>query len=488
MPRRTRHRVNILPIISSIVFFVITGTAPTSPLLLAAAASSSSSPTAISPSSIGTPTITSNEKAKQQQEKMDTVPKYIVFSDVDGTLVHYPRHLQQQQRQQHNHNNENDTSSSPSSSNDNPLIFLPPSKTGTRGVLSKRTLELCHQIRHGRTSLTASTATNQDETATPSLKQPQPQQLRGRTPFILVSGMRTTTLFQRLPYLPRADAYVSESGGRIFYPRTLSTTSEPTARNDGAEPHLVVHSVFTPSENDGDNDDIGPFTLVEDMEWRRQMSELHAAGPDGFHNASLETPLEERRGKLWEYALHLIERGYILDTNGYSTAFRVNRKMQDKELLEGFDEFMEKCATRQDMPKELGCSTNLGCVDVYPIRSGKKNCCAYLARRFLGQNSNDDDDNTHSSSSLLQTHAFCLCDDDNDIEMALACRTAFLPSVTSDSIRKRVEMQSDDGNGGMQRHGRLVVTEDVEGGVVETRATERALEMIMKELNQASND
>jgi hypothetical protein len=30
----------------------------------------------------------------------------------------------------------------------------------------------------------------------------------------------------------------------------------------------------------------------------------------------------------------------------------------------------------------------------------------------------------------------CLCDDDNDLEMALACRRAYLPSVSSDSIAR----------------------------------------------------
>jgi hypothetical protein len=38
--------------------------------------------------------------------------------------------------------------------------------------------------------------------------------------------MRTTTLFQQLPYLPWADAYVSESGGRIFYPVPLDESSD----------------------------------------------------------------------------------------------------------------------------------------------------------------------------------------------------------------------------------------------------------------------
>ncbi|KIY91963.1 hypothetical protein MNEG_16000, partial [Monoraphidium neglectum] len=34
----------------------------------------------------------------------------------------------------------------------------------------------------------------------------------------IVSGARTATVLQRLPYLPYADAIVSENGGRIFYP------------------------------------------------------------------------------------------------------------------------------------------------------------------------------------------------------------------------------------------------------------------------------
>ena len=118
--------------------------------------------------------------------------KHIVFSDVDGTLVHYP------------------TTIPPSDADDDLLstLHLPPSKTGTRGVLSTHTLTLCHRLRNGGYS-------SIDNTDIPAR----------RVPLVLISGMRTTTLFQRLPYLPRADAYVSESGGRIFYPRKTITTT-----------------------------------------------------------------------------------------------------------------------------------------------------------------------------------------------------------------------------------------------------------------------
>ena len=48
-----------------------------------------------------------------------------------------------------------------------------------------------------------------------------------RAAQVLVTGARTATLLQRLPFLPAADAYVSENGGRIFYPdATLPTACQ----------------------------------------------------------------------------------------------------------------------------------------------------------------------------------------------------------------------------------------------------------------------
>ena len=77
--------------------------------------------------------------------------------------------------------------------------------------------------------------------------------LARRVPLVLISGMRTTTLFQRLPYLPRADAYVSESGGQIFYPRrTISTTTAALIREkeedkEKAEEDHIVHPISYPN-------------------------------------------------------------------------------------------------------------------------------------------------------------------------------------------------------------------------------------------------
>lgn len=44
---------------------------------------------------------------------------------------------------------------------------------------------------------------------------------------MLITGARTSTLLQRLPYLPSADVYVAENGGRIFYPDQTLPTAMP---------------------------------------------------------------------------------------------------------------------------------------------------------------------------------------------------------------------------------------------------------------------
>jgi hypothetical protein len=43
--------------------------------------------------------------------------------------------------------------------------------------------------------------------------------------------------------------------------------------------------------------------------------------------------------------------------------------------------------------------------------------------------------NTANTVSLfLSKHSICLCDDDNDLEMALACQHAYLPDISSQSM------------------------------------------------------
>lgn len=373
--------------------------------------------------------------ASDCRSSMTTSPssscKMAVFSDIDGTLVHYPR-AQHVMQQDINTNTSNDD-----------LLYLPPSKTGRRGVISSKTLRLCQQLRNEG------------------------------VPFVLVTGARSTTLFQRLPYLPRADAYVSESGGRIFYPN-----SSINDKVDGMVDGVLVH----PQPYEGcPSSDLEPFTLVEDLLWRNEISNLDCAGTDGysilapragsdgFSTLTPPIPIDQRSGKLWAHARALQKKGFFLDSSGYATAFRINRKHQEDDIASTFDAFLEQCNNREGIPDGLGCSTNLGCVDFYPKMSGKKNVCDYLIRRFIKTCSNCKDD-----SITLKSHACCLCDDDNDVEMALACRTAYLPSVTSESMRR---LANENRN--------VIVTETEERK--ESHATEAALEMILNDILKSNS-
>ena len=83
------------------------------------------------------------------------------------------------------------------------------------------------------------------------------------------------------------------------------------------------------------------------------------------------------------------------------------------------------------------------------------------------------------SSVSLKSHAYCMCDDDNDIEMAVACRAAYLPSVTSESMRALATNDDDDDNGDYS----LVVVEDAPRGIIESLATEAALEAIIERVS-----
>lgn len=295
----------------------------------------------------------------------------VVFSDVDGTLVHYDHD-----------DNEADADG---------VWTLPPSSTGKVGVISEETLRRCAELRSRGVRL------------------------------VLISGMRTPTLRSRLPYLPRADAYCAENGGRIFYPTTH------------------------------DDDE-----LVEDPAWRSRLTAT--AGPHGYDDdaAAYAPSLPDRTGPLWEFAADLVGRGWSLDYQGYATCFRLHRHRQPPGV--DFDAL--------SVPQGLAKSVNLGCVDVYPADSGKKRCCEYLAAKFLG----DQEEEDHHHHHLLSSSCVCLCDDDNDVEMALACRHAYVPSVTSDSMERTVRRHAD----------RMTVT--CGDGTTGMDATERALELVLRTL------
>lgn len=247
---------------------------------------------------------------------LDCNPIEVIFSDIDGTLVHYPK--------------SNDALREGEARS---LIDLPLSSTGTAGVISTRTLGLCQEIR------------------------------RQGVMFVLVSGMRADTLFKRLPFLPKADAYCCEAGGRIFYPV-----------NDNRLGNFRVNPIQVNGENAEDPE---PFFIYEDTDWRERMEMEDAAGKDGFLGKEIDQStrnlqpisLSERKGPLWKHAQTLTSLGLVVDMKGYSTCFRVNENHQVAES----DTFNRLLKGLIDCPAGLSTSRNLGCVDFYPSVSGKKN-------------------------------------------------------------------------------------------------------------------
>ena len=182
------------------------------------------------------------------------------------------------------------------------LLRLPPSTSGAAGVVSLRTLERYAALRALGVKL------------------------------VLISGARSSTLLQRLPWLPAADAYVCESGGRVFYPGAPAPTAAP---------------------------------LTEDLAWRRQLAE--ATGPLGQD----ALPPLQRSGLLWQHYARLASApGLSLDAASYSTAFRVKACPERLAALPG------------DLPPGLASAINLGAADIFPAGSGKDAAARYLLARW----------------------------------------------------------------------------------------------------------
>jgi hypothetical protein len=281
--------------------------------------------------------------AASNQEYSTTQKSFIdvVFSDLDGTLIHYPENIDELERNEEKRH----------------FIKLPPSSTGLKGslqasnieyvpsfwrmlfiqlylwgyvgIISMETMKLCQRIRHSGCK------------------------------FVLVSGMRTSTLLKRIHYLPKADAYCCEAGGRIFY-----AVPEPSANCYNVIPKPYPGATKT---------DLEPFYIVEDLQWRNIMEQTvgknsfigNELDADGTYNA---VPVKDRDGMLWQHARMLMEMGYILDINGYATCFRVNEKQQKAGV-----NFNALARGKINYPEVLSTSSNLGCLDFYPANSGKKN-------------------------------------------------------------------------------------------------------------------
>jgi hypothetical protein len=276
-------------------------------------------------------TATIHHDSQQTASTMPGPTIKVVFSDVDVTLAHYP-------------------TSMVDIPDDGQIIKLPASATGMQGIISAGALAKCQEIRATGAKL------------------------------VLVSGMRTTTLLKRLPFLPKADAYCSEAGGRIFWSRPMIMSHGTNSNTFAAPAFFTVTPEFYEGATSGA---LEPFEIYEDTEWRLRMQDKRAAGRDGYLGAELITatatqqdlvPLANRDGSLWQFARQLEALGYVLDTQGYATCFRVNRKQQQQQTQDK-EECFERLLLGEALkcPPELATSTNLGCIDYYPVASGKKN-------------------------------------------------------------------------------------------------------------------
>ncbi len=54
---------------------------------------------------------------------------------------------------------------------------------------------------------------------------------KGGVKLVLITGARLATLLTRMAFLPAADAYVCENGGRIYYPDTSLTVALPISED-----------------------------------------------------------------------------------------------------------------------------------------------------------------------------------------------------------------------------------------------------------------
>lgn len=224
----------------------------------------------------------------------------VLFSDIDGTCVHYNDDGKVILASHQTENGLVWVAKSTTNGLSSDVLLLPPSTSGSKGFISIRSLQLFAAVRAMGIKL------------------------------VLISGCRAPTLMQRLPFLPLADAYVCESGGRIFY----LNSELPTA-----------------------------VRLKEDTVWRARHE---AAG--SMSQEALDP--QERAGVLWRYYESIAGAHFKVDVVGYSTAIRVRTSVDDRR------------DTLPQLPRELSAAENLGSIDIFPATSGKLNAAKYLMNKF----------------------------------------------------------------------------------------------------------
>ena len=116
-----------------------------------------------------------------------------VFSDLDGTLVHFPAWFEEYGSKIVRRDPDKQTATVRSPDGEERACRLLPSSTMGDGLVSERTVELIDELR----SLGVL--------------------------FVVVTAARKSTLLERLPLLPAVDAAVGETGLRIYVDGVLDS-------------------------------------------------------------------------------------------------------------------------------------------------------------------------------------------------------------------------------------------------------------------------
>lgn len=277
----------------------------------------------------------------------------VIFSDLDGTLVHFERHFRAHGARLEAVDAAAGTATFVGREGERRSCRLLPTSTMGPGVMSDRTAGLIAAIR-----------------------------ARG-VQFVYVTGARCSTLLERLPRMPTADAAFAETGGRF-----------------------LTHECST-----------------LDPEWTRLMEAV--CGP-----ANTELPALERSGDLWDWARALHAAGFAVDARSYWFGFRVSLRSgagakadadatADVGTDVGTDELSRlQLLIRDSMPPTLATASNLGKYDFFPAASGKGNAVRHYLERH----------------DLSADDAVALFDDENDLPMADNVKTCFVMQATHASV------------------------------------------------------
>ena len=301
-----------------------------------------------------------------------------IFSDIDGTIVHYEKNLKSLGYQLVPADDPASATSLNGIPNPSGLptavwvhqptntyvpCFHVPSLTLGGGFISCRTLHLVDALRANGVK------------------------------YVLMTGARTSTLLLRRKSgsLPTSDYDVGEGGGKIW------------ARK-GAAPDIGV-----------------PLDPV----WSERF--VHVTGP----LEQLDQDPLTRQGPLWECFAALKAAGYHLDAVSMSTSFLVDLTKSSTVTKDGLtvDEAEQKL--KGWFETDLGSRhnvcyiTNLGKGQVCPVGCGKRTAMEYI----LDQN------------NLKGQEAVAFFDDENDLAFAALCGAGFLPTVAHSSVVKMLDLK-----------------------------------------------